>query len=81
MTIWGWYWLLWFTLGFGIPEAVALIWNVRNTLSYQIWGIEKIDYSHPLDFARWSPVHWITGIAVLTFTVWLCVHLVFGIWR
>lgn len=81
VTGWGWYWLIWFFGGFGIAEAIGLLWNTKWTLSWQFWGLEHIDVKHPLDFAEWSPIHWVFGIVLLAFTVWLFVHLVFGIWR
>lgn len=81
MTGWGVYWLAWFTIGFGIPEAVALVRNVKDTLSYQIWGLEHINFSDPLNFANWTPVHWILAILLFGFTIWLGVHMIFGVWR
>jgi hypothetical protein len=81
VTGWGWYWIIWFFAGFGIAEAIGLIFNAQDTLSWQIWGLERIDRAHPLDFAEWTPLHWVLGLVLLAFCVWLAGHLIFGIWR
>lgn len=81
ITGWGWYWIAWAALGFGVPEGYGLAVNTQDTLSWQWWGIEHIDFTHPFDFAEWTPVHWATGLVLLTFVIWLGGHLVFGIWR
>lgn len=81
VTGWGWYWIGWFGAGFGIPEAYGLLRNTQDTLSWQVWGLEAIDFADPLDFAQWTPVHWVIGLVLLAFTVWLGAHLIFGIWR
>ena len=81
ITGWGWYWIIWFFGGFGIPEAIGLIVNTQDTLSWQFWGLEQINFRHPFDFAEWTPVHWVLGLVILGFVLWLGAHLVFGIWR
>lgn len=78
ITAFGWYWIAWVVLGFGIPEAYGIIKNVKDTLSFQFWGLEHLDFNHPLDFAEWTPFHWFIGIILLGFVAWLFVHLVFG---
>ena len=78
ITGWGWYWIIWAFLGFGLPEAIALVRNVKDTLSWQFWGLEKLDLSHPLDFAEWTPFHWTIGCILLLFFLWLFGHLTFG---
>lgn len=77
----GWYWLAWIFLGFGIPEGLALIFNKFDTLSWQFWGLERIDFSHPYQFSDWYWLHWLIAIFVLVFLVWLLGHIDFGIWR
>jgi hypothetical protein len=81
VTGWGWYWIAWFFGGFGIAEGVGLVKNTQDTLSWQFWGLEHIDFAHPFDFAEWTPVHWVLGLVLLAFTVWLGAHLIFGIWH
>lgn len=81
ITGWGWYWIFWFFLGFGIPEAYGLLRNTLDTLSWQFWGLEKINFGHPLDFADWSWLHYLIGIMLLIGLAWLFGHLVLGIWR
>lgn len=81
VTGWGWYWLAWFFGGFGIAEAIGLIYDTQDTLSWQIWGLEQIDFQHPFDFAEWTPVHWAMGVVLLVFVVWLGAHLILGIWH
>lgn len=81
VTGWGWYWIAWFFGGFGIAETIGLVKNTQDTLSWQFWGLESINFTHPLDFADWTPFHWAIALILLTFVVWLGGHLVFGIWR
>lgn len=80
VTAWGWFWLSWALTGFAV-EVYWLIANSANTLSRQIWGIEKLDLAHPLDFAEWTPLHWILSICMVLFFGWLCVHFPFGYLR
>jgi len=81
ITGWGWYWIIWAVVGFGIPETYGLIKNAKDTLSWQFWGLEHINFPHPFDFADWTPIHWFIGLVLLAFVIWLGGHLVFGIWR
>ena len=81
VTGWGWYWLIWFFGGFGIAETIGLVKNTQDTLSWQFWGLEQIDFAHPLDFAEWTPVHWVLGLVILAFVTWLGAHLVLGVWK
>jgi hypothetical protein len=81
MTKWGWYWLLWLVIGFGVPETIGLLQNVKNTLSWQIWGLEHINFSDPLNLSQWPCIHWALAILLFAFITWLGVHLIFGIWR
>lgn len=40
---WTFYWVvIWFGLGFGIPEGYALATNPDNTLSDQVWRAENM---------------------------------------
>lgn len=81
VTGWGWYWIAWIVAGFGVPEAYGLVYNTQDTFSWQWWGIEQIDFKDPFDFAVWTPAHWVIGLLLLVFVVWLGGHLVFGIWK
>ncbi len=81
VTGWGWYWLIWFFAGFGVPEAYGLLRNTQDTLSWQFWGIEHIDFAHPFDFAEWTWEHYLIGVVLLIGMTWLFWHLVVGIWR
>lgn len=77
VTAWGWYWLALLGLILG-PEIYWVINGAQNTISDTVWGIERLDWAHPLDFAEWTPLHW--GIAVVLWVgfAWLSVHLPFG---
>jgi len=81
LTPFGYYWLAWAFLGFLVPELYWLFRNTASTLSSEWWALEKLDFGHPLDFAEWTPLHFIFGIILLLFNLWLFVHLTFGILR
>lgn len=81
ITGFGWYWLVWMVLGFGVPEAYGLLRNTQDTLSWQFWGIEDIDFKDPLNFAEWTPVHWGMALVLLAFVIWLGGHIILGIWK
>jgi hypothetical protein len=82
ITGWGYYWLFWAFLGFGLPEAYGLVFNTKDTLSWQFWGaLEHLNFGHPYDFSDWTWLHYLLGICLLIGMVWLFGHLVFGIWR
>ena len=81
ITGFGWYWLIWAILGFGIPEAYGLLFNTKDTLSWQVWGLEHLNFGHPFDFADWGPLHYVIGIFLLLGFAWLFVHLSFGFLR
>lgn len=79
-TAWGWFWLAWIFTAI----AVELYWvfvNTANTLSRQVWGVERIDLSHPLYFSEWTPFHWALAIMLWLFFAWLSVHFPFGYLR
>lgn len=80
VTVWGWFWLTWMFTGLGV-ELFWVFVETANTLSYQIWGEEKIDLAHPLDFAEWSPLHWAIALSLWLFFAWLSVHFPFGYLR
>jgi hypothetical protein len=64
-----WYWIFWFTIGFGVPEGIALATrHTEWTLSYQVWTLEGASGS-------------IMQFIVAAFLVWLFRHLVFRDWR
>lgn len=80
VTGWGWFWLAWML----VALAVELYWvfvNTANTLSRQIWGVEGIDFAHPLYFAEWTPFHWLISIVLWLLFGWLSVHFAFGYLR
>jgi hypothetical protein len=81
LTGWGWYWLIWAVIGFGVPEAYGLARNVQDTLSWQFWGMEHIDFRHPFDFAEWTPAHWVIACVFNAFVIWLDGHIAWGIWH
>lgn len=64
-----------------VGAVVELYWlavNSANTLSRQIWGVEHIDFAHPLFFSEWTPLHWGLTIALWSFFLWLSFHFPFG---
>lgn len=77
---WGWFWLSWLAVG-GIVELYWIVVNAANTLSRETWGIEGLNFKHPLDFAAWSPMHWTIAIMLWLFFAWLSLHLPFGYLR
>lgn len=77
VTSWGWFWLSWVLVGAGV-ELYWLAVNTANTLSRQIWGAERLDFAHPLDFAGWTPLHWALAVAMWLFFGWLSLHFPFG---
>ncbi|HEY1705600.1 MAG TPA: hypothetical protein VGG75_38430 [Trebonia sp.] len=81
LTGFGWYWVVWFVFGFGVPEAYGLLRNTQDTLSWQFWGLERINFQHPFDFSDWTWEHYLIGVMLLAGFVWLFFHLVDGIWR
>jgi hypothetical protein len=77
VTAWGYFWLAWMLTALGV-ELYWIFVNSANTLSVQIWGIERIDLAHPLDFAEWTPLHIIITLILWGFFAWLSVHFPFG---
>jgi hypothetical protein len=77
VTAWGWVWLTWVLFGAGV-ELYWLAVNAANTLSRQIWGVEHLDFTHPLDFAAWTPLHWVLAFSLWAFFGWLSLHFPFG---
>lgn len=77
VTGWGWFWIAWVLAAAGV-EFYWLAVNTANTLSREIWGIEKIDLAHPLMFSEWTPAHYAIAIVLWLFFGWLSVHFVFG---
>ncbi|HVH81767.1 MAG TPA: hypothetical protein VM782_20360 [Stellaceae bacterium] len=76
-TAWGWYWLA--ILGLiTLPETYWAFVNGRNTISDTIWGVERLDFAHPLDFAEWTPLHFGIAITLWLLFAWLSVHIAFG---
>lgn len=77
VTAWGWFWLTWIFVG-GSVELYWLSVNTANTLSREIWGVEQIDFTHPLDLAEWTPLHIALTVVIWVFFGWLSVHFPFG---
>lgn len=76
------YWVLvWFALGFGIPEGIALATgHPENTLSDQVWHIEGLGQNGQSQFM--NPAHWTFGHwFVFCGMIWLLGHFVDHIWR
>lgn len=80
ITTWGWFWLAWALTGLGV-EVYWLAANTANTLSRQLWGLEQIDFAHPLDFAEWTPLHYLIAVGLWLFFLWLSLHFPFGYLR
>lgn len=77
VTPWGWFWLSWISVGVGV-ELYWLVMNAANTLSRQVWGLEDVNFQHPLEFAQWTPAHWSIAVVLWVFFGWLSVHFPFG---
>lgn len=77
VTAWGWFWLTWMLTG-AIVELYWVFANTANTLSRQIWGVERIDLAHPLEFSHWTWLHWLIAACLWAFFAWLSVHFPFG---
>lgn len=77
VTAWGWFWLAWILAGTGV-ELYWVAVRSANTLSRQLWGVEKLDFAHPLDFSTWTPLHWILAIVLWGLFAWFSVHFPFG---
>lgn len=77
VTAWGYFWLAWVLVALAV-EGYWLAVNTANTLSRQIWGLEQLDLSHPLDFAEWTPLHYLIAFVLWGLFAWLSVHLVFA---
>ena len=78
---WNWvsvYWVgVWFGLGFLPMEMFWLFRDPKNTLSYQVWHLEGLDFSHLFSVDTWTFGHFF----VLAFMVWLTLHFGFGLFR
>jgi hypothetical protein len=77
VTAWGWFWLAWILAAFGV-ELYWLAVDTANTLSHQLWGIERLDLAHPLYLSEWTPLHWILALGIWGLFGWLSIHLPFG---
>lgn len=82
---WNWmtfYWLVvWFALGFGIPEGIALATgHPENTLSEQVWHLEGLTSANDARF--WNPLTWtIPHFLVTCGMIWLSVHFIDHAWH
>lgn len=77
VTAWGWYWLFVLVLILG-PELYWVFVKSQNTISDNIWAIERLDWNHPFEFATWTPVHWIIAVVIWGLFAWLSLHIPFG---
>lgn len=80
VTAWGWFWSIWMLTAL-VVEVYWVVVNSVNTLSVQIWAVERMDFAHPLDFAEWTWLHWLIAITLWLFFGWLSLHFPFGILR
>jgi hypothetical protein len=78
VTAWGWYWLGCLALILA-PELYWVFVNARNTISENVWALERLNAAHPFDMAIWTPAHWVIALALWTLFGWLSVHLTFGL--
>lgn len=77
VTAWGWFWLAWALTG-GIVEVYWVFAGAANTLSRQIWGMERLDLAHPLVFAEWTWLHYLIAVSLWGMFLWLSLHFPFG---
>jgi len=77
VTGWGIFWLAWMLTGTGV-ELYWVAVNTANTLSRQVWGLERIDFAHPLYFSDWTWLHWLIAVVLWLFFGWLSLHFPFA---
>lgn len=76
------YWIvIWFLIGFGIPEGIALATgHPENTLSEQVWHLEGLTSRNDAVFA--NPFSWsIPHFLVTSLVIWLAAHFIFHVWH
>jgi len=80
---WSIYWLCWFgatLVAFLVPELYALATgHGENTLSAQVWELEKITPGQHV--WQWTALHVLIGGGLTVVLLWLIIHLAWGIWR
>jgi hypothetical protein len=81
LSDWGAYWIAWIVAGFLVPELYGLATNTARTLSRNTWALEHLDFGHPLDFAEWTPLHWMIAVVVWLLFGWLSMHIPFAYLR
>lgn len=78
---WNWMSFYWIVVWFGVlflgPELFWLWKNPKNTLSYQVWHLEGLDFQHLFSVNNWSFGHYV----VFAMMVWLTLHFAFGLFR
>jgi hypothetical protein len=75
---WSIYWIIvWFGLGFLVPEMYALFTDPKNTLSYQVWHLEGLDFENLFSIHTWTFGHFV----VFALMIWLLMHFAFGLFR
>lgn len=80
LTAFSWYWLAWI-LAFLIPELFWVFTNPANTLSEEVWSLEKLNFYQPFDIGIWSSTHWAIAALVWALFLWLSLHIPFGMLR
>jgi len=80
VTYFGIYWIAWI-LAFLIPELYWVFKNSANTLSEEVWGLEKLSLSRPFDLGIWTWEHWVVTLVVWLLFLWLSLHFPFGLLR
>lgn len=77
------YWIVWAStmfVSFAIPEFWALATHhPENTLSENFWRMEQ--FLPGQDFMHWTAIHYLIGVTLTVWLLWLIGHLVYGIWR
>jgi hypothetical protein len=72
----GWYWAIWLVIGFGAPEAYALVTkHYEWTFSDWIWRVFDVVPGQTL--WQWKAAHYL----LLVFMLWLFCHFVFALFR
>jgi hypothetical protein len=72
------YWIaIWFGALFLGPELFWLWKDPKNTLSYQVWHLEGLDFAHLFSLGTWTFGHYV----VFVMMIWLTLHFGFGLFR
>lgn len=74
------YWLGWL-IAFIVPEVYWVVTNNLNTLSDEVWSLERLNMAQPFDFPMWTNTHWLIALLVWGLFLWLSLHMPFGLLR